>query len=132
MNAARRSIKRRDWPRGLREPRPGYYAWDHPDGRTLAIGRVPLSIAKQEALAANLHLAETRPSLVERLQTLAGPGPHRGHQAAEHHARGHEAHHHQRGGQHHDPAQDAKALQPAAQPIGHRGPQAGHHGLSAS
>lgn len=52
--------------------------------------------------------------------------------AAEHHACGHEAHHHQRGGQHHDPAQDAKALQPAAQPIGHRGPQAGHHGLSAS
>lgn len=68
MNAARRSIKRRDWPRGLREPRPGYYAWDHPDGRTLAIGRVPLSIAKQEALAANLHLAKMRPSLVERLQ----------------------------------------------------------------
>lgn len=22
----------RDWPRGLREPRPGYYAWMHPDG----------------------------------------------------------------------------------------------------
>jgi integrase len=67
MNAARRSIKRRDWPRGLREPRPGYYAWDHPDGRTLSIGRVPLAVAKQEALSANLHLAETKPGLVERL-----------------------------------------------------------------
>ena len=68
MNSARRSIKRRDWPRGLREPRPGYFAWDHPDGRTLAIGRVPLAVAKQEALSANLHLADTRPGLVERLQ----------------------------------------------------------------
>lgn len=68
MNSARRSIKRRDWPRGLREPRPGYFAWDHPDGRTLAIGRVPLAVAKQEALSANLHLADTRPGLVERLK----------------------------------------------------------------
>ena len=67
MSPARRSIKRRDWPRGLREPRPGYFAWDHPDGRTLAIGRVPLAVAKNEALAANQHVIAQRPGLLERL-----------------------------------------------------------------
>ncbi len=68
MNAARRSLKRRDWPRGLREPRPGYYAWDHPNGTTMAIGRVPLAVAKQEANSANLYLQEAAPSLVDRLK----------------------------------------------------------------
>ena len=67
MNAARRSIKRRDWPRGLREPRPGYYAWQAPDGTVMAIGRKPLVIAKAEANAANLFVAQHQPSLVDRL-----------------------------------------------------------------
>lgn len=68
MNAARRSLKRRDWPRGLREPRPGYYSWDHPDGTSMAIGRVPLAVAKQQALAANLYLQQSAPTLVQRMQ----------------------------------------------------------------
>ena len=67
MNAARRSLKRRDWPRGLREPRPGYYAWQAPDGTVMAIGRKPLAVAKAEAQAANLFVAQHQPSLVERL-----------------------------------------------------------------
>lgn len=67
MNAAKRQRKRAHWPRGLMEPRPGYYAWRHPDGRTLAIGRVPPAHAISEALAANQHLADIKPGLVERL-----------------------------------------------------------------
>lgn len=67
MSAARRSRRKRDWPRGLYEPRPGYFVWRHPDGRTLPLGRVPLADARNEALAANAHVAETAPSLVERL-----------------------------------------------------------------
>jgi hypothetical protein len=67
MSPARRSIKRRDWPRGLYESRPGYYIWRHPDGHALPIGRVPLAVAKNEALAANQHIAEQRPGLVERI-----------------------------------------------------------------
>lgn len=67
MSPARRSIKRRDWPRGLRETRPGYYSWDHPDGRSLAIGRVPLAVAKNEAMLANQHVQDRKPGLVERI-----------------------------------------------------------------
>ncbi len=67
MNAARRSKRRRDWPRGLYEPRPGYYVWRHPDGRTFVLGRIPMATAVNEALAANAHLGDTRPGLVERL-----------------------------------------------------------------
>lgn len=67
MNAARRGHKRRDWPRGLREPRPGYYAWEAPDGTIMAIGRKPLAVAKAEANAANLFVARHRPTLVDRL-----------------------------------------------------------------
>jgi enterobacteria phage integrase len=67
MNAAKRQRTRSNWPRGLMMPRPGYFAWRHPDGRTLGIGRVPLSHAISEALAANQHLADQKPSLVERL-----------------------------------------------------------------
>ena len=67
MNAAKRSNARRSWPRGLMMPRPGYYAFRCPDGRTLAIGRVPLAVAISEALAANQHLADIKPGLVERL-----------------------------------------------------------------
>lgn len=72
MNAARRSLKRRDWPRGLREPRPGYFTWEHPTtGQTLVIGRVSLATAKHEAIAANAYVAEHRPTLVDK---LAGSG----------------------------------------------------------
>lgn len=67
MNAARRGNKRRDWPRGLREPRPGYYAYETPDGRVLGIGRVSLARAKTEALAANLHYEQQRPTLIDRI-----------------------------------------------------------------
>lgn len=67
MNAARRGHKRRDWPRGLREPRPGYYAWQHPDGTIMAIGRKPLAVAKAEANAANLFVAQHQPTLVDRM-----------------------------------------------------------------
>jgi integrase len=67
MSPARRSIKRREWPRGLQERRPGYYTWKHPDGRELVIGRVPLAVAKSEAIAANQHIADTKPTLVEKL-----------------------------------------------------------------
>lgn len=68
MSPARRSLKRRDWPRGLREPRPGYYAWQAPDGKVWGIGAVPLEVAKQEAIAANLHVAEQAARLVARLE----------------------------------------------------------------
>lgn len=68
MNAARRNAARRGWPRGLYEPRPGYFTWRHPmTGETLIIGRVSLAVAKSEALAANLHVEGAAPSLVERL-----------------------------------------------------------------
>ncbi len=65
--SARRSRRKLDWPRGLYEPRTGYYVWRHPDGRTLPIGRVPLAVARNEALAANQHVVDTKPGLVERL-----------------------------------------------------------------
>ena len=71
MSPARRSIKRRDWPRGLRERRPGYFSWVHPDGRELPIGRVPLAVAKNEAMAANQHVAAQQPGLVDRLSGSA-------------------------------------------------------------
>ena len=67
MSPARRAHIRRDWPRGLRERRPGYFSWVSPDGAELPIGRVPLAVAKAEALAANLHVAGQRAGLVERL-----------------------------------------------------------------
>lgn len=67
MSAARRSHRKRDWPRGLYEPRPGYFTWRHPDGRTFPLGRVSLAVALNEALSANLHLQEAKPGLVERL-----------------------------------------------------------------
>lgn len=68
MNAARRNAARRGWPRGLYEPRPGYYVWRHPrTGETLPIGRVTLAAAKAEAVAANLHVEGMRPTLIERV-----------------------------------------------------------------
>lgn len=67
MSPARRSRRKADWPRGMYEPRQGYYIWRHPDGRTLIIGRVPLAVAKSEAIAANLHIEGQRPTLLERV-----------------------------------------------------------------
>lgn len=67
MSPARRSIKRRDWPRGLYEPRPGYYVWREPGGKTHTIGKVPFLVARNEALLANQHVADTKPNLVQRL-----------------------------------------------------------------
>lgn len=72
MNAARRDKRRRDWPRGLYEPRPGYFVWRHPTtGETMAIGRVPFAHARGEAIAANAFVAGAAPSLVDRLQGAA-------------------------------------------------------------
>lgn len=67
MNAARRSNKRRDWPRGLREPRPGYYCWEQPGGKLLVIGRVPFAVARNEAIEANSHIAAIKPTLLDKL-----------------------------------------------------------------
>lgn len=67
MSPARRSRRKQDWPRGLYEPRPGYFTWRHPDGRTIIIGRVPLAVARNDAMAANQHVADTRPGLVEKI-----------------------------------------------------------------
>lgn len=66
-----RDRRRRDWPAGLREPRPGYFTWRHPGGKEMAIGRVSLEAAKQEARAANDYVAAQKPSLLERLTGAA-------------------------------------------------------------
>jgi hypothetical protein len=62
-----RDRRRRDWPTGLREPRPGYFTWRGPDGTEMAIGRVSLAQAKDEARGANDYIAAQKPSLLERL-----------------------------------------------------------------
>lgn len=67
MNAARRSVKRRNWPRGLYEPRAGYFVWRHPDGRTFALGAIPLPHAIHQAMQANAHILASKPSLLDRL-----------------------------------------------------------------
>lgn len=68
MAARPRDRRRRDWPTGLREPRAGYYTWRNPaTGQEMAIGRVPLAQAKQEAMAANEHVLALKPTLLERL-----------------------------------------------------------------
>lgn len=70
--AARRSARRKDWPRGLYESKPGYFVWRNPvTGAALAIGRVPLATAKQEAIAANAFVAEQQPTLVDQLSGSA-------------------------------------------------------------
>jgi hypothetical protein len=66
-----RDRRRRDWPTGLREPRPGYFTWRHPDGKEMAIGRVSLERAKQEARAANEYVMAQKPSLLERMSGAA-------------------------------------------------------------
>lgn len=69
MNAAaRRNAHRRGWPRGLYEPRPGYYTWKHPEtGKVFVLGRVALQQAKNDANEANLAIDKGAPSLVERI-----------------------------------------------------------------
>lgn len=67
MNAARRSAKRRNWPRGLYEPRPGYYVFRHPDGKTYALGAIPLAHAIHQVMQANAHILASKPSLLDRL-----------------------------------------------------------------
>lgn len=68
MSPARRSLRRRDWPRGLYEKRPGYFTWRHPKtGKEYTIGHVPLPHAINEAIAANRHVLAAAPSLVAQL-----------------------------------------------------------------
>lgn len=69
MNARPRDRSRRDWPTGLREPRPGYFVWRHPvTGKELAIGRVSLAQAKREANDALAYVLSEKPTLLERIQ----------------------------------------------------------------
>lgn len=74
MSAARRSVRRRTWPRGLYEPRPDYYVWRHPNGMTIPIGRVSLQAAKAQACAANLKVEADAPSILEKLERRANAG----------------------------------------------------------
>jgi enterobacteria phage integrase len=68
MSPARRSVRRREWPRGLYEPRPGYYTWRHPTtGENFTLGSIPFAHARNQALQANAHLQASAPSLVDRL-----------------------------------------------------------------
>lgn len=68
MNAAKRNANRRGWPRGLYEPREGYYVWRSPEGRTFPLGRVSLAGAKAQAAAANLKAESMAPSLLEKME----------------------------------------------------------------
>lgn len=70
MSPARRSRRRRDWPRGLYETRPGYFVWREPgvNGRQHTLGAMPYAQARHEALMANDHIASRRATLVQRLQ----------------------------------------------------------------
>ena len=67
MNAARRSARRKNWPLHLYEPRPGYYVFRGPDGKTLALGAIPLAHAIHQVMQANAYLLAQAPSLVDRL-----------------------------------------------------------------
>lgn len=68
MAARPRNRARRDWPSGLREPRPGYFTWRNPSsGQEMAIGRVSLIQARREAQAALEYVLSQRPNLLERL-----------------------------------------------------------------
>lgn len=73
MASRPRSRARRDWPRGLRESKPGYFVWDSPEdsplkGVSKAIGRVPLADAKMQAIEANLWVSQqSNERLVDRL-----------------------------------------------------------------
>lgn len=68
MAARPRERSRRDWPAGLREPRPGYFTWRNPEtGKELAIGRVALARAKHEAREALEFVTASKPTLLERI-----------------------------------------------------------------
>jgi enterobacteria phage integrase len=72
MAARPRNRTRRDWPAGLREPRPGYFTWRNPEThKDMAIGRVTLAQAKHEAREANEYLQAQKPSLIERMTGAA-------------------------------------------------------------
>jgi enterobacteria phage integrase len=73
MAARPRDRRRKDWPEGLREPRPGYFTWRGPNG-DMAIGRVTLNQAKQEAIAANEYVRAQKPTLLERLTGAGNTG----------------------------------------------------------
>lgn len=61
MAPAKRIPGRRDWPKYLREPRPGYFTFDNPlNGQCIVIGRVGEADAKKQARAAELWVAEQR------------------------------------------------------------------------
>ena len=70
MSPARRSIRRRDWPRGLYEVRKGYFVWREPgvNGKQHTLGAMPYAQARHEALMANEVLLRRQPTLVDRLQ----------------------------------------------------------------
>lgn len=62
-------MRKRHWPKGLRE-RDGYYSWVDPkDQRELGIGRVPFVTAARQALEANLKRAGelAKPRLIDRM-----------------------------------------------------------------
>lgn len=49
------------------EPRPGYYVFRHPNGKTYALGAIPLAHAIHQVMQANAHLLASKPSLLDRL-----------------------------------------------------------------
>lgn len=68
MASRPRDRHRRDWPTGLREPRPGYFTWRNPaNNAEMSIGRVTLAQAKREATAALEFVLSQKPTLLERL-----------------------------------------------------------------
>lgn len=68
MNAARKSRRRANWPRGMYEPREGYFVWRHPEtGETYPIGRVSVSEAIHQAIEANTVAGDGKPTLAQRL-----------------------------------------------------------------
>lgn len=72
MAARPRDRRRKDWPVGLREPRPGYFTWRSPtSGQELTIGRVSLVQAKHEAMQANEFVLSQKPTLLEKLTGAA-------------------------------------------------------------
>jgi enterobacteria phage integrase len=73
MAPARRNRKRRDWPRGLYETRPGYFVYREPgaDGKQHTIGQVEEDDAIHQALLANEHFRKGRVSLLDKITGAA-------------------------------------------------------------
>jgi enterobacteria phage integrase len=73
MAPARRNRKRRDWPRGLYEARPGYFVYREPgaDGKQHTIGEVEEDDAIHQALLANEHFRKGRVSLLDKITGAA-------------------------------------------------------------